>query len=227
MFLAATILFFFTINSNTSSRNKRAFFSISNEIPFRTLDNKRTKRRNPKDAEGPREVAGNPIQIQSGSETVENFVLPDGGQPVTLKFHKTTFKPKNIPNDDEEVVIEDNVENLAQETPVVIQVDEPILAAPMRDKGVLTSLPPLKTSTSFVRLPGYHIPPQSPPPPPPLSSLPPLVRRPRPKRRPRKNPGRRKPGAAAVAGASAKPAGRRRRKKNLKERLSDLRKSLF
>ena len=155
---------------------------------------------------------------------MENFVLPDGGQPVTLKFHKTTFKPKNVPNDDD--VIEDIVKNLAQETPVVIQVDEPIVA-PMKDKGVVTSLPPLKTSTSFVRLPGYHIPPQSPPPPPPLSSLPPLVRRPRPKRRPRKNPGRRKPGAAAVAGASAKPAGRRRRKKNLKERLSDLRKSLF
>ena len=158
---------------------------------------------------------------------MENFVLPDGGQPVTLKFHKTTFKPKNVPNVDEEDVIEDIVENLAQETPVVIQVDEPIISAPMKDKGLLTSLPPLKTSTSFVRLPGYHIPPQSPPPPPPLSPLPPLVRRLRPKRRPRKNPGRRKPGAGAIAGASTKPAGRRRRKKNLKERLSDLRKSLF
>ena len=206
----------------------------SNESSFRTHNSKRTKRRNPKDAEGPREVEGNPIQIQSGSETVENFVLPDGGQPVTLKFHKTTFKPKNVPNDDEEDVVEDIVENLARETPVVIQVDEPILAAPMKDKGVLTSLPPLKTSTSFVRLPGYHIPPQSPPPPPPLSPLPlppagpPRRPRlaPRPKRRPRKNPGRRKPGAA-VAAASTKPAGRRRRKKNLKERLSDLRKSLF
>ena len=205
----------------------------SNESSFRTHNSKRTKRRNPKDAEGPREVEGNPIQIQSGSETVENFVLPDGGQPVTLKFHKTTFKPSFK----QEEIIDDNDVDLAQETPVVIQVDEPL--GFMKDKKVETSLPPLKTSSSFVRLPGYHIPPQSLPPPPPpppatppLSPLPPpVVRRPRlaprpPKHRPsRKNPGRRKPGTASAA--ATKPAGRRRRKKNLKERLSDLRKSLF
>ena len=209
----------------------------SNESSFRTHNSKRTKRRNPKDAEGPREVEGNPIQIQSGSETVENFVLPDGGQPVTLKFHKTTFKPSFK----QEEIIDDIDGDLAQETPVVIQVDEPL--GFMKDKKVETSLPPLKTSSSFVRLPGYHIPPQSPPPPPPPPATPPLsplppppppptvpLRRPRlaprlkQRQRPRKNPVRRKPGA--VAGAPPGP-GRRRRKKNLKERLSDLRKSLF
>ena len=67
-------------------------------MSLRRLDSKRTKRRNPKGAEGPSssEVAegeDSPIQLQSGSETVENFVLPDGGQPVTLRFHRTTFKP--------------------------------------------------------------------------------------------------------------------------------------
>ena len=185
-------------------------------------------------------MEGNPIQIQSGSETVENFVLPEGGQPVTLKFHKTTFKPKNVPNDDEEEGLDDIDADLAQETPspVVIRVDEPIVPFNIVQGGE-TSLPPLKTSSSFVRLPGYHIPPQSLPPPPPpppatppLSPLPPpVVRRPRlaprpPKHRPpRKNAGRRKPGTASAA--ATKPAGRRRRKKNLKERLSDLRKSLF
>ena len=209
-------------------------FTSSNESSFRRLDSRRTKRRNPKDAEGPREVAGSPIQIQSGSETVENFVLPDGGQQVTLKFHKTTFKPsfKNVLKDETEI-INDIHADLAQETPVLIEVDEPVKF--MKGKGE-TSLPPLKTSSSFVRLPGYHVPPQSPPPPPPPSAMPPLSplpppppavpqRRPRLaprlKQRPRKNknPGRRKPGAATP--------GRRRRKKNLKERLSDLRKSLF
>ena len=174
-------------------------------------------------------MEGNPIQIQSGSETVENFVLPDGGQPVTLTFHKTTFKPKNVI--EEEKVIDDFEADLEHKTPapIVIAVDEPV--GFMQGKERETSLPPLRTSSSFVRLPGYHIPPQSPPPPPPPPAtppLPPVQRRPRLaprlKHRPRKNPGRRKPGGNPAA---TKPGGRRRRKKNLKERLSDLRKSLF
>ena len=55
--------------------------------------------------------------------------------------------------------IDENVLSFAQRTPpVVIRVDEPV---EVMEKKEETSLPPLKTSSSFVRLPGKR-PPQPP-----------------------------------------------------------------
>ena len=52
--------------------------------------------------------------------------------------------------------IDENVLSFAQKTPVIIHVDEPVEL--MEKEEEETSLPPLKTSSSFVRLPGKRRP---------------------------------------------------------------------
>ena len=52
--------------------------------------------------------------------------------------------------------IDENVLSFAQKTPVIIHVDEPVEL--MEKEEEETSLPPLQTSSSFVRLPGKRRP---------------------------------------------------------------------
>jgi hypothetical protein len=193
------------------------YFIQLGESRSRKLDALKARKRDLKDAEGPPK---SPLQIQeqAASEVQENVVLPDGGQPVTLKFYKTTFSPKfkqsvKLKNKREEKVI------VAKEA--MFYISKPEQEANFRhQQGTAYHIPVL--SGRRPPLPG--------PPPPPLPLSPPI--RPPPHqgqlRSPRRpsHPKQRQQRRNRRQRKQRKPGGRRR---NLKERLSErLRKvSLF